>query len=105
VSDADLCIVFGNCVENAIEACQRAGGERFIRIKSIIIGDMLAVTIDNSFDGILNQNNNTYQSRKHNGEGIGISSVKAVARKYGGDAKFESKANVFQASVILRVKD
>ena len=65
---------------------------------------MLAITIDNSFDGKLNKKDDAFMSLKHKGEGIGISSVKAIAEKYGGAAQFEAKENVFQVSVMLRVK-
>ena len=105
VSDSDLCIVFGNCVENAIEACRGISGERFIRINTRLSGKMLAVTVDNSFDGELKNEGGALISRKREGEGIGISSIKAIAEKYGGAAQFEVKDNVFQVSVILRTKN
>jgi len=107
ISDSDLCIIFGNCIENAIEACRRLDGDKFIRINSVIVGDMLAITIDNSFDGITDKENDDFISRKHEGNasvrgvGIGISSVKAVAHKYDGETRFEAKDDLFQVSVML----
>jgi len=95
VNDSDLCIIIGNCIENAIEACRSLNGlngEKFIKINSAILGNILSVTVDNSFDG------KTFL------EGVGISSVKAVAAKYDGETRFEAKGNVFQSSVMLRVK-
>jgi sensor histidine kinase regulating citrate/malate metabolism len=103
ISDSDLCIVFGNCVENAIEACRKISGERFIRINSKLTGKMLAITVDNSFDGIIESEGGVYLSRKHEGEGVGTSSVKAVARKYGQGARFDVEGSVFKASIMLRV--
>jgi hypothetical protein len=110
VNDSDLCIVFGNCVENAVEACRRTGGDRFIKINSKTTGKLLTVTIDNSFDGTVIKDGPVFLSRKREGgtkqsrQGFGISSVAAVAKKYNGDALFETKGSVFQASVILRIK-
>jgi hypothetical protein len=107
ISDSDLCIIFGNCIENAIEACRKINDGKFIKLNSKIAGDMLAVTIDNSFDGVIKKEGNMFISRKHEGQssypvsGIGISSVKSVTRKYKGEARFEAKDNVFQASVML----
>ena len=103
ISDTDLCIIFGNCVENAIEACQKVDGERFIKINSKIVGKNLAITIDNSFDGFVDEKDGAFFSRKHDGEGIGIASVKAVAAKYGATARFEVVDNVFQAMIMLRI--
>jgi sensor histidine kinase YesM len=67
---------------------------------------MLAITIDNNFDGVIEKEGGVYLSRKSSEDrprGIGISSVQAVAQKYGGEARFEAKGNVFQVSVMLRV--
>jgi nitrogen-specific signal transduction histidine kinase len=65
---------------------------------------MLTITIDNSFNGAITETNGVFISQKREGEGIGISSVKAVAQKCGGISKFEAKGDVFQASVMLRLK-
>ncbi|MCL2628368.1 MAG: GHKL domain-containing protein [Oscillospiraceae bacterium] len=102
VGDTDLCIVFGNCIENAIEAARKVTGKKFIKVNSMIIGDMLAIVIDNSFAGDIIKKGDTFASSKRGG-GIGVSSVKAVARRYNGETKFEAKDNVFQASVMLPV--
>ena len=104
VNDSDFCIVFGNCIENAIEACRKLDEGRFIKISSKHTGKMLAITIDNSFDGKIEKAGDAFMSLNHEGEGIGISSVKAIAAKYGGAAQFEAKNDVFQASIMLRLK-
>jgi signal transduction histidine kinase len=103
INDTDLCVIIGNCLENAIEACRKVSGEKFIKIHSKLSGKLLAITIDNSFDGILKKADDVLLSTKHEGEGIGTSSVKAIAKKYHGSAQFEVKDNVFQASVMLRI--
>jgi hypothetical protein len=105
VSDSDLCIVFGNCIENAIEACRKIeDGEKFIKIDAGLTGEMLTITIDNSFNGAVTEINGVFMSQKREGKGIGISSVKAVVQKYNGVARFEAKGNVFQASIMLQMK-
>ncbi len=38
---------------------------------------------------------------KREGEGLGVSSVSAVAKKHGGAARFEADGNVFHSSVYL----
>ena len=62
---------------------------------------MLGITVDNSFSGEVKKDGDLFLSDKREGEGVGISSVRAVARKYGGLAKFEAKDGVFQVSVLL----
>jgi len=92
-------VVFGNCLKNAVEDCGRMPrGEDFITVKAQLDGDMLGITVDNSYDGKIGD---LFLSGKRQGAGIGIASVRAVARKYGGLTKFEAKDGVFQASVLL----
>ena len=99
INNADLCVVFGNCLKNAVEDCGRMPrGEDFITVKAQLDGDMLGITVDNSYDGKIGD---LFLSGKRQGAGIGIASVRAVARKYGGLTKFEAKDGVFQASVLL----
>jgi len=103
ISGPDICIVLGNCLENALEACRRMEeGQRFISVKADIRGHMLIILFDNSFNGKASTNGNSFLSLKHDGQGIGISSVKAVAERYNGTARFEFSENIFRVSVILQ---
>jgi hypothetical protein len=104
ISDTDLCIVFGNCIENAIEACRKVKDGKFIKINSKLKGKMLTITVDNSFDGEIRKNGDVFLSSKREGDGIGIASVKAVADKYGESAQFEVKEHIFMATVVLQTK-
>lgn len=106
IEDIDFCIILGNCLENAIECCNKiTEGEKFISIKSKITNYMIGFTIDNSFSGeIIKENNDFISTKKSKKHGIGISSVQAVASKYDGTAKFEvdSMNNIFKASILLK---
>ncbi len=102
--NSDLAIIFGNLLENAIEACMKIDKEkRFIRIGSDISYDMLIITMDNSYDGNFLSVDGRFRSTKREGFGIGLSSVQSVVRKYCGDAKFEDKDGYFQSSVYMRI--
>ena len=103
IPDTDLCVIFGNCIENAIEACKRTDKDKYIKVCSKQKGEMFTITIDNSFDGFLKKDGDKFLSLKHEGEGIGISSVKAIVEKYGESAQFEADENEFRATVILCV--
>lgn len=105
VQEIDLCVIVGNLLENAIEACKRQiCGERFIELNSSVQSDMLTITLDNSFDGNSAEKNGVFLSSKRGGRGVGLSSVQAVARKYGGDATFEAKGTVFQSFIYVDMK-
>lgn len=103
IPDSDLCVIFGNCLENAFEACQRMDhGERYIRLSSMPQGHSLAVNICNSFNGIIRKEGDAILSSKRiNEEGIGISSVQTVCKKYNGIFNFSHSENKFYTSIVL----
>lgn len=52
ISDAELCVIFGNLLENALEACRHAEpGKRFLSLSARQNGDMLFISLDNSLGG------------------------------------------------------
>lgn len=103
IADVDLCIVFGNLFENAIEACRRQNNpQRFIRLSAAMAGTGVVITVDNSFEDRVTQEDGLFLSSKRFGKGIGTTSVKAIADKYHGFTKFEYDGSVFRASVMLK---
>lgn len=104
VLDNDLCLVFGNLIENAIEACRRMDNSGcFIRLNADIRYKTLIITMDNSFDGHFTVRNGKYISSKRNDVGIGLSSIRSVAVKYGGNTEFKTKDDVFQSSLYFQL--
>ena len=104
VLDNDLCLVFGNLIENAIEACRRLNNSGcFIRLNADIRYKTLIITMDNSFDGHFTVRNGKYISSKRNDVGIGLSSIRSVAVKYGGETEFKTKDDVFQSSLYFQL--
>lgn len=103
VLDSDLCIIFGNCIENAIEACLNLNGNKFINLNTKTHGNMIIITIDNSYNGILKKKDDIFLSSKRDFkyEGIGISSVLQIIKKYDGIIKFNYNNNKFEVSIII----
>jgi Histidine kinase-, DNA gyrase B-, and HSP90-like ATPase. len=108
ILDSDLSIIFGNCLENALEACERMkSGDPFIRVRAGMKMGNLVIVIGNSFDGLTLFENGEFRSIKRKGDGgIGISSIRAVAKKYGGEPSFEViDKNFFKVSMVLMPKN
>lgn len=104
VAEGDLCIVFGNLLENALEACKRQQEcNPFITISAGLQGDYVVIAVDNSFEGEIKKEKDVFLSSKREGKGIGITSVEAVVEKYNGQAVFEFSNGVFMASVMLKL--
>ena len=103
ITKADLSILFGNLLENAVEACQRqTAGERRIQVRGQTTQSTLAVTIDNTYETAPEKDRRgRFRSMKHSGPGIGTESVKNIVARYNGVINFETKGDLFCVSVML----
>ncbi|MDD3269855.1 MAG: ATP-binding protein [Syntrophomonadaceae bacterium] len=102
VSDMDLCVIFANAVENAINACKLipiAKG-RILRIICKTKNDKFLIQITNSFEGTVMFVDDMPISTKEN-HGLGTKSIAAVAQKYNGLYSFIAEDGIFKASIIL----
>ena len=65
-------------------------------------GGVLAITVQNSFDGVVLKKGDKILSRKRdNREGIGILSMKSICEKYGGMITFDYDENTFSTMILL----
>ncbi|MCI8730737.1 MAG: sensor histidine kinase [Lachnospiraceae bacterium] len=105
VTDTELCIILGNLLENAVEACRRmVSSDRFIWLElSMISGELLMVSVKNSYEGVIHQaQDGAFFSSKMKGRrGIGISSVLSIAEKYHGMSRVEYEDQIFRVSLLL----
>lgn len=102
MTETDFVILFGNLLENAIEACSRQKmGERRARLEVKALKKNMIILLDNTFEGILQKENNAFYSSKHEGIGIGTASIRQIAESYGGRADFKAEGNWFMASVYI----
>lgn len=106
IRDTDLCVLMGNCLENAIEACGKLPEEkRCLRVESTVKNKYLAITIANSYDGNTSMQNSAYLSDKRGRHdvGIGLESVEAVVRNYNGEMKIQGEDGVFTVYILLKL--
>ena len=105
VENVDLCIILGNLLDNALEACCRMGkgADRFIHTEIRCQKAFLIISISNSYNGQLRMEGNRYESIKIGEQycGIGLSNVSTVIHKYNGDMKISHNNDVFTVSVML----
>lgn len=102
VSDIDLSVILGNLLENAIDAADNGSAhERFIRFHMLCSGNMLAITVDNSFHGDVKMDGAQYLSSKANHSGLGLHNIEIIANKYEGGVEFTHDSHVFHSSVML----
>lgn len=106
IAEIDLCVLVGNMIENAIEACLLTDDDkRFLEMKAKMINNShLVIVLQNSFNGELKKTKDGYYSKKRTNElGIGLKSIEAVCKKYNGYSSFEADGGDFFSSVTLKM--
>lgn len=104
ISEINMCLVLSNLLENALEASLRTNlSRRYIKVQAFLhSSNVILLTVENAFDGIVKEKNGVFQSTKHRGDGIGIQSVRRIAEKSGGYCSFTQSDGIFCANVMLR---
>ena len=101
VNSGDMGVIYGNLIDNAIEACTRVpDGKRFVDIETKYQDGKLLIIISNSKENEANPDFITTKEDKRR-HGRGIRSVRRVAEQYGGELLLEDEGDTFRASLLL----
>lgn len=95
----DVTTIFGNLLDNAIEACGAVEQKR-IYIKINAFHEMIVIRIENSCMPV-KWKNGMPVSEKGENRGIGLMNVKRAIEKYDGDIKLENQNGMFIADIFL----
>ena len=102
---ADICLILGNLLENAVEAAQKAEGKKYIRLHMKYDKNNLLLFVENNYKGVLiKTKDKRLKSTKTDAEnhGVGLSSVYRIAAKYHGVVTIDDNvANRFLIRVVL----
>ncbi|MEG0423845.1 MAG: GHKL domain-containing protein [Erysipelotrichaceae bacterium] len=103
VTPIDLSVLFGNLLENAYEAIERQIDlPKFVQIKARLTSDStMVLSIRNSYEGIIQEGPQGFNSSKRPEIGIGLKSVQAIVKKYNGNIKIDYRNSVFSVCVML----
>lgn len=102
---ADICLILGNLLENAVEAAQKAEEEKYIRLRMKYDKNNLLLFVENNYKGtLIKTKEERLKSTKPDAgnHGIGLPSVYRTAAKYHGLVTIEdSEPNRFLIRVVL----
>lgn len=102
---ADICLILGKLLENAVEAAQKAEGKKYIRLHMKYDKNNLLLFVENNYKGVLiKTKDKRLKSTKTDAEnhGVGLSSVYRIAAKYHGVVTIDDDvANRFLIRVVL----
>ena len=103
VSDIDLCVLLGNLIDNAVEACRGISEEkeRFLRIYMCIRKQQLYISVSNATNEVVRKLDGEYISKKRGDHGHGLKRINIVVDKYGGFIKRANEPGVFATEIML----
>lgn len=102
VEDVDLCVILGNLLDNALEACalvEEAG--RFLRIYMTVNKSQLYFSVQNAAREEPDFEARNYITRKRGNHGLGMKRVQAAVDKYGGYLHLANEPGIFAAEVTM----
>ena len=92
IDDFDLCVIFANALDNAINACRSIEGVKSIRISGERQGDFYMLAFEN-----------TCSDEPLPPAGTGLSNIKAITEKYHGAMLKEKSGRQFSLNVLLNI--
>ena len=100
----DLCTIFINIMNNAIEACEKVPRNRFINVTASTHDNHLYIIADNPFIGNIDvTNKGTIRKKKKDtiNHGIGTLNIKSIVEKHSGTVKYSVEDNIFTVEILI----
>lgn len=105
MSPGDVYSLFGNAIENAIEAVLKIDNpdKRLINLVTHRTGKLLSVRLDNCISDAVKIENGLPVTQKEDKRfhGFGTKSIKAITDKYNGDLSFAAEDGVFSINILF----
>ena len=102
IDPRDLCIIFGNALDNAIEASEKLPPEaRLITVKAAARGGMLVISVENNMaPGPLAARTSKDDAFLH---GLGLASIRRAVNDYGGSVSVRAEEGVFRLHIMIPI--
>lgn len=105
ISNVDLCIIFANSLDNAVEACVKSDKnlQKKISINADFKQGYFFLTVSNPYFEEIQIKKDIFITSKNDSQnhGIGISNIKKTVKKYSGNTNIEIENNIFNLSIEL----
>ncbi|WP_326910856.1 sensor histidine kinase [Sedimentibacter sp. MB31-C6] len=103
MEERDINILFGNLLDNAIEACDKLKGDKEISLLIDKKRDYILIKVKNTIDKSVLKDNPNLLTTKFNksNHGMGLKSIKKIIKKYDGIINYYEKDNMFSCNILL----
>ena len=105
VRKIDIVELFGNLIDNAIEACQRVGnGKKYIRIDTWFRANFWMITIENSKEVSEHPIKSKFKTKKTGEHGLGMKIIKRIVDNYDGAIEYKDNVDSFVIELMLTLE-
>lgn len=101
ITDVHLCAIVGNLLDNAIEACEKLDGNRFIRIYIGLFKQQLYISVSNSTCEKRRRRLSELVTSKLGEHGFGLRRIDRIAAQYDGYVNRKNEPGIFATEVLL----
>lgn len=102
IRDTDLCVLLGNMIDNAVEACMKLSNEDgFIRLYIGQYKGQFYISCTNSTNEIMRKRDEDYISKKRGNHGHGLKRMNRVVEKYEGIISRKNEPGIFVTEILL----
>lgn len=103
IPQIDLCVLLGNLVDNAIEACDKMedGAHKFLRIYMCTKKKQLYISVSNATAEVVRKLDKEYISKKRGNHGYGLKRIDMMVDKYEGYINRQNEPGVFATEIML----
>lgn len=107
IEPIDICIVLGNALDNAIEACMRISDDSKMKTMELNLGcqqEYFTLFLANTTDDNLHRKEERHHTSKSDKllHGMGLLNIENTVKKYDGHLRIEHKDNTFMLDIIMR---
>ena len=104
IQPADWCAIFGNALDNAIEACEKVEeSKRYIHVVAYCVGSLLKIKIENAMQGTIEVNGSGFETTKKRKEyhGFGLKNIEKTVQRYDGIMELTTEKGIFIMQILL----
>nr|WP_312983467.1 GHKL domain-containing protein [Clostridioides sp.] len=109
INMVDVCSIFSNILDNAIEACEKIDSKlnRYINLRGSVVKGFYVIICENTRTNEINFDGGKIKTDKKDifFHGIGINSVKSSIDKYNGNVEIKILDGVFQVLIIIPLEN
>ena len=101
INNIDCCVLLGNLIDNAIEACEKVEYHPFIRLYIGLFKKQLYISITNATNEMVRKFDEEYITTKRGNHGHGLKRINNVVEKYHGYINRKNEPGVFVTEIML----